>query len=162
MSTELIQTHKAEPIDQTSPSLCKHCRGTITKVPGGHGPMWVHEDGYVVGHGAPLAFADPQAEADNYLRGLIHQIDTSDPEAIGDGTGTYDDGVGKAERYMVCGNGPTAYLYFIFDDDGDIDHAYLEFSTGDGRTVHSLVSSHKYSALLIACRADANERKKHG
>ena len=46
--------HKATPqVETEGVSTCVHCGRQITKVPGGQGPKWIHEDGYVVGHGAP-------------------------------------------------------------------------------------------------------------
>lgn len=51
--TDQPTIHKADPIDDETPSTCKHCRGVVKRVPGGNGPVWVHEDGHVVGRGAP-------------------------------------------------------------------------------------------------------------
>lgn len=51
-----LNIHKAEPPlhhGDVSTALCRHCDDAIRRVPGGHGPCWVHSDGYVVGHGAP-------------------------------------------------------------------------------------------------------------
>jgi hypothetical protein len=48
------EIHKAEPhadFAEDSSSTCIHCHGEIRKVPGGHGPTWVHGDGCVVGSG---------------------------------------------------------------------------------------------------------------
>ena len=45
--------HKAEPEDDGS-LWCKHCNESIQRVPGGHGPTWVHiNSGAVAGSGAP-------------------------------------------------------------------------------------------------------------
>jgi hypothetical protein len=49
--------HKAEPAPQFADdavSTCVHCHKEIKRVPGGHGPTWVHADsGAVVGRGEP-------------------------------------------------------------------------------------------------------------
>lgn len=48
----------------------------------------------------------------------------------------YGKTVGRVEQYMIAGNGPTAYVCFVFDEDGDLDHAYLHYaSSGDSAVV---------------------------
>jgi hypothetical protein len=49
--------HKATPLPGTGDNgtaWCQYCDASIARVPGGHGPTWVHEaTGTVAGSGAP-------------------------------------------------------------------------------------------------------------
>lgn len=49
----------------------------------------------------------------------------------------YAKAVGRVEQYMIAGFGPTEWLCFVFDEDGDLDHAYLRYvSSGDPALIH--------------------------
>jgi hypothetical protein len=53
---------KATP-DPTNPSICAHCGDTIRTVPGGNGPVPVHDDGYVACRPVPAPVeVDPAPE----------------------------------------------------------------------------------------------------
>lgn len=56
MSDTLINAHKAEPqAIGVHVSACRHCGAAVVIVPGGHGPVWVHEEtGMIVGSGHTL------------------------------------------------------------------------------------------------------------
>jgi len=65
-----ITIARATPIEHKGEQVpvCEHCHVGIKLVPGGQGPTWVHDDGYVVCHLADLV-ADsrtPEGDADEY------------------------------------------------------------------------------------------------
>ena len=56
--TPAVPVHKAEPAaigsELTGTGTCTHCGEPVHRVPGGHGPTWVHTgSGAVAGSGAP-------------------------------------------------------------------------------------------------------------
>lgn len=53
---------------------------------------------------------------------------------IGDGY-TYDSQKVRAESFMVAGSGPGAWVWFVYDVDGDIDHCYVEYCDFNGRAL---------------------------
>lgn len=54
------------------------------------------------------------------------ELPEDDDDGIHDGY-TYAHERKRTEGFMLAGNGPTAYAWFVFTDDGEIDHAYLEY-----------------------------------
>jgi hypothetical protein len=38
----------------------------------------------------------------------------------------------RTEMFMVAGNGPTEWVCFVLDDDGDIHHAYFLYCSASG------------------------------
>lgn len=53
---------------------------------------------------------------------------------IGDGY-TYDSQRVRAESFMVAGSGPGAWVWFVYDVDGAIDHCYVEYCDFGGRSL---------------------------
>lgn len=47
----------------------------------------------------------------------------------------YGKTVGRVEKYMIAGNGPTEWVCFVFDEEGDLDHAYLHYSSSPDSAV---------------------------
>lgn len=48
----------------------------------------------------------------------------------------YAKSVGRVEMFMIAGNGPTEHVCFVFDEEGDLNHAYLHYtSSGDGAVI---------------------------
>lgn len=113
--------------------------------------------------GAALAVP---SEAVRFADMVVASLDDPD-DGPGDGTYTYETKRVLAEGYMVSGNGPTAYVWFVFTDPTqtgeppEIDHAYLEYSNGSGIET---VAFAQYPAerLLKALRADGAARDRHG
>lgn len=73
-----------------------------------------------------------------------------DPE-IGNGSRVYDFGKYTTETFMVSGNGPTAWVWFVFGDLG-IKHAYIEYD--DGHIALLRIPFHLEVRLLNALRED--------
>lgn len=44
----------------------------------------------------------------------------------------------RAKEYMIAGGGPTAYVTFVLDADGEVDLAVLDYVEGDGRAQATL------------------------
>lgn len=74
---------------------------------------------------------------------------------VGDGSYTYADDSGAAKRFMVAGNGPTAWIVFVRM--GDDLSAHLEYSDSEGSVVVAL-PDHDVEQLLAVFDSDAEER----
>lgn len=49
----------------------------------------------------------------------------------------YGKSVGRVEEFMIAGNGPSAWLCFVLDADGDLHYAYLRYvAAGEPALVH--------------------------
>jgi hypothetical protein len=76
-----------------------------------------------------------RAGAIDYLQELLADFDTANiPD---DGSYTYDDEHGIAERHLLDGNGPTVWAVFVqFGDDDDDVEGYLEYTETTTTMVH--------------------------
>lgn len=99
-------------------------------------------------HWPANTYADGLAFVKKFLGGDGTAID---PE-IGNGTEVYDHAKHRAEKFMISGNGPSAWVWFLFGDGADIDHAYLKYS--DGRLALLPIPPHLRDPLLKALRTD--------
>ncbi len=112
----------------------------IPTTPPGRGPRVVGEASMdnvngmnIPDHGGRSVFENAaRAARDVIERAIRHDgVRAANPE-WDVRTEVYAKGHGRVERYLIAGGGPTEYLYFVFDEDGDLDHAYLRYSsTGD-------------------------------
>lgn len=103
-----------------------------------------------------LAKEKLRTHAELFLDDLLIDMG-SDDNKPGDGAYTYDDSKGRAERYMLAGNGPSAWVVFVEFAPDDVT-GYLEYADGDGTTT-TYIPEPLVSELRTALRADAKERK---
>jgi hypothetical protein len=79
-----------------------------------------------------LGNTELRAEAEQELRGLLHNL--ADNETVFDGSNTYDDNNGRAEKFMVAGGGPSAWAVFVQFAVDDVT-GYLEVAGSTGTTI---------------------------
>lgn len=101
-----------------------------------------------------LAKEKLRTNAENFLAGILR--DQADGEISNDGTYTYADDKGHAEKYMVSGNGPTAYVVFVEFATDDVT-GYLEYADWDGTTI-TYIPDVLVKNLRRDLRADAKAR----
>lgn len=95
---------------------------------------------------------DTYADGLQYVKNFLGGDGTAVNTEIGSGTMVYETNTHKAEKFMVGGGGPSGWVWFIFGDEGDIDHAYLEYS--DGHLALLPIPFHLRDMLLEALRID--------
>lgn len=99
--------------------------------------------------------ADTYADGVDFTKRFLGDDGTDiDPE-IGDGSMVYDHSKRRAETFMVSGNGPSGWVWFIFTEEGEIDHAYMQYS--DGHTALLPIPFHLEQRLLDALRLDVEK-----
>lgn len=82
--------------------------------------------------------------------------------AIGTGRGyTFAHSQVQAESFMLAGSGPAAWAWFVYDEDGEVDHAYFEYCTWDERALVP-IPSHLWGTLLKALKDDDESQLPHG
>jgi hypothetical protein len=96
--------------------------------------------------------ADTYADGLAFLKRFLGGDGTSVDEEIGNGTAVFDHNTHRAEKFFVAGNGPSAWVWFVFTDDRAIDHAYMEYS--DGHLALLPIPFHLQDRLLAALRED--------
>jgi hypothetical protein len=101
-----------------------------------------------------LAKKDLRTNAEQFLAGILR--DEAAGEITDDGTYTYDDSTGSAEKFMVSGNGPTAYVVFVEFAIDDVT-GYLEYADSDGTTI-TYIPDILVKSLRDSLRADAKGR----
>jgi hypothetical protein len=111
----------------------------------------------------PKGQTTTQEKATRYLNAVLEDVDNIDADEPEIGNGyVYAHEIGKWERFMLAGNGPTVYAYFLFDEEGDVDHAYIEYCESTGNAL-AVVPSHRTDELLSALRYDvATGIERHG
>jgi hypothetical protein len=95
-----------------------------------------------------------QDDAQQFLEGVVRSVGTE--EMPGDGSYTYDDSTGRAEKFMVSGNGPTAYVVFVEFARDDVT-GYLEYADSSGTTITHIPDVF-VKDLRDALRVDAKAR----
>lgn len=55
----------------------------------------------------------------------------------------------RAESFMIAGNGPSAWVWFVFDTEGAWDHAYIEYVDSEDRAFVE-IPHHKIERLYNA------------
>lgn len=98
------------------------------------------------------------AEARNLLLNLLDD----DGELYGSGSGTYEDRTVKAERHTIALNGPTAYMWFLYDEERDLDHAFIEVWSGGQGPLLLPIPASRETHVFNTIRQDAAERRRHG
>lgn len=83
-------------------------------------------------------------------------VDFGGEDIPDDGSYTYDDGDGRAERYMLAGGGPTAYAVFVEFARDDVT-GYLEYADSQGTTIVH-IPSNLTGELRSVLRRDAKAR----
>lgn len=96
--------------------------------------------------------ADTYADGLAFLKAFLGGNGTSVDTEIGNGTRVYDHDNHRAEKFFVAGNGPSAWVWFIFGEGGSIDHAYMEYS--DGHEALLPIPFHLREKLLEVLRED--------
>lgn len=79
-----------------------------------------------------LAKTELRIEAIAHLESLL--LDFASEDIPDDGSYTYDDNTGRAERYMLEGGGPSAWIVFVEFASDDI-MSYFEFASSNGTTI---------------------------
>lgn len=98
-----------------------------------------------------------QEEADRYRDLVLGDLST--PKDGIDESYVYTHERGHWERFMLAGNGPTVYAYFVFRarearEPEEVDHAYVEYCDFDGSKL-AAVPQGRVNDLLEALRASA-------
>lgn len=93
-------------------------------------------------------------DAELFLEGIVRQM--ADGEVTADGSYTYDDNGGSAERYMLCGGGPSAWAVFVQFAVDDVT-GYLEYSNSSGTTITHIPEMLAFE-LRKLLRADTRAR----
>lgn len=149
--------HRARGLDWFDQS-----NSSIGETPVGHthdpwGP-WKEADPPLVPKLLELDRSAGTAEARNLLLNLLDD----DGTLYGNGTGTYEERQVKAERHTIALNGPTAYVWLLFDEERDLDHAFIEvWSGGEGPRLLPIPRNREAHVFNII-RQDAAERRRHG
>lgn len=96
--------------------------------------------------------ADTYADGLVFVKQFLGGDGTGIDGDIGNGSMVYVYAKHRAEKFMVAGSGPSAWVWFLFTDEGDIDHAYLEYA--DGHLALLPIPIHLRDRLLQALRTD--------
>lgn len=92
--------------------------------------------------------------AERFLEMTLHDLGTSDMP--GDGSYTYDDSVGDAERFMLAGGNPSAWAVFVRFA-SDYVTGYIEYTDSTGTAIVR-IPDQLVNELHKAMRRDANAR----
>lgn len=96
--------------------------------------------------------ADTYADGLDFTKRFLNGDGSGVDDEIGNGTRVFDNNHHRTEKFMVAGNGPSAWVWFVFGDGGGIDHAYMEYS--DGHLALLPIPFHLQDILLNALRID--------
>lgn len=55
----------------------------------------------------------------------------------------------RAESFMLAGNGPSVWVWFVYDSTGDFDHVYIEYADSEGTAI-AMIPRHLWTRLRIA------------
>lgn len=94
-----------------------------------------------------------RTDAEEHLAGVLQSMTAGE---IADGSFTYDDETGRAEKFMVAGGGPSAYAVFVEFARDDVT-GYLEFADVTGTTIVYIPDRFVFK-LRSLLRADAKAR----
>lgn len=88
-------------------------------------------------YGGRTVYDNAERAAMSVIERAIRHNDLREPNPDWDVRAeVYGKTVGRVEKYMIAGNGPTEWVCFVFDEEGDLDHAYLYYaSAGDNAVV---------------------------
>lgn len=105
-----------------------------------------------------LAKTKLRTSAELFLDDILIDMSSDDhnDNKPGDGAYTYDDSTGRAEKFMVSGNGPTAYVVFVEFARDDVT-GYLEYADSSGTTI-TYIPDVLVKDLRDVLRVDAKAR----
>jgi hypothetical protein len=139
-------------------SLANRDDGTLTV------HVYKHDQGVTVTSAPPEHYVEPVSERPSIavwghtIQAAAHRQVASLVSDLTEGeVAHYATENRRLVRFMIAGNGPTAYACFLMEDDGEIRNAYVEYSEGDGHA-YAPIPWDKQAPLYAALRAYGSGR----